>query len=444
MCPPSPTTKEGARGSTPPTGRQHCQPQQPQAPICAGEAGAGGSGSAEKKSFEPYHAKSVPKPENLGASARQGHVSKGPITTMMLRNIPNKYAQSTLMEEIDEMGFGGTYDFFYLPMDVHNRSNVGYAFINFTTPDDAHHFHCLFKEHRFRTHQSRKISSVSAAHVQGLDANLRHFENRAVTHARNDQYRPVVLQGNKRIDFDEAVAGAAARGAAAKGGSDRSAKDGGGFGGARGARAAASPESPGAGRGPRAAKVPTPKKAPPQVAAAFPAHVDFVDALCGYLLSRQTSTESTADGGSVAPPPGLEADSARGARTAQSPLAEQQANWARQTSAPPNFRYGAPEEDGVATPLVPFDVATITSATAGVVAALAGARYRAHSAGGSACGGPALPSADLPAYVPLPSIPSISKLFVGCGLDDDDHGDALDTDARAPAAGGGAGVGPEC
>ena len=106
---------------------------------------------------------------------------------MMLRNIPNKYTQNTLLQEIDDLGFSGTYDFFYLPMDMHNRSNVGYAFINFMKPADAARFHDVFSEHHFQRFQSRKISSVCTAHVQGLMENLRHFENRAVTHARNDQ-----------------------------------------------------------------------------------------------------------------------------------------------------------------------------------------------------------------------------------------------------------------
>ena len=53
----------------------------------------------------------------------------------MLRNIPNRYSQVSLLEEIDQEGFKGTYDFFYLPMDTQNRTNVGYAFINFMTPE---------------------------------------------------------------------------------------------------------------------------------------------------------------------------------------------------------------------------------------------------------------------------------------------------------------------
>jgi len=163
-------------------------------------------GAAPKKNFQPYHAQSVPKSENLEANAFSRATTGEPITTMMLRNIPNKYTQNTLLQEVDDLGFAQTYDFFYLPMDVHNRSNVGYAFINFLCPTDAERFRQTFSDHRFQRFQSRKISSVCTAHVQGLDQNLRHFENRAVTHARNDQYRPIVLRGNCRVDFEEAVA----------------------------------------------------------------------------------------------------------------------------------------------------------------------------------------------------------------------------------------------
>mmetsp|Transcript_135882 Transcript_135882/g.344016 ORF Transcript_135882/g.344016 Transcript_135882/m.344016 type:complete len:426 (+) Transcript_135882:110-1387(+) len=162
----------------------------------------------QRKSFLPYHSQTVPKYENLSAVNGLG---EQPVTTMMLRNIPNRYTQNTLLEEIDNFGFFGSYDFFYLPMDVHNRSNVGYAFINFLAPTDAERFRRVFGDHRFQKFQSRKISSVCSAHVQGIDENLKHFENRAVTHARNDQYRPIVFKGNQRVDFEEAVAEVKAR-----------------------------------------------------------------------------------------------------------------------------------------------------------------------------------------------------------------------------------------
>lgn len=170
------------------------------------------SSSQQRKSFfQPHHAQFVPKSVNLEAQAHDCSIDGTPITTMMLRNIPNKYTQNTLLQEIDSLGFAATYDFFYLPMDVHNRSNVGYAFINFELPQMAACFQRIFSDHRFQRFHSRKIGSVCAAHVQGLDKNLRHFENRAVVQARNDQYRPIVWMGRVRIDFEDAVAQAKAR-----------------------------------------------------------------------------------------------------------------------------------------------------------------------------------------------------------------------------------------
>jgi len=50
-------------------------------------------------------------------------------TTLMIKNIPNKYTQKMLLAAVDEQ-FKGTYDFFYLPIDFKNKCNVGYAFIN--------------------------------------------------------------------------------------------------------------------------------------------------------------------------------------------------------------------------------------------------------------------------------------------------------------------------
>mmetsp|Transcript_49725 Transcript_49725/g.160765 ORF Transcript_49725/g.160765 Transcript_49725/m.160765 type:complete len:350 (-) Transcript_49725:98-1147(-) len=167
--------------------------------------------SPARRTFTPYHSQSVPKSENLQANLMGRPAANQTTTTLMLRNIPNKYTQNSLMEEIDSCGFKATYDFFYLPMDVHNRSNVGYAFINFTDPADAERFRGVFIEHRFQKIHSRKVSSVCCGHVQGLDENLKHFENRAVTHSKNDQYRPVVLQAGERLDFEVAVAEAKSR-----------------------------------------------------------------------------------------------------------------------------------------------------------------------------------------------------------------------------------------
>jgi hypothetical protein len=56
-----------------------------------------------------------------------------PRTTLMIKNIPNKYTSKMLLAAIDE-NHRGTYDFIYLPIDFKNKCNVGYEFINMTSP----------------------------------------------------------------------------------------------------------------------------------------------------------------------------------------------------------------------------------------------------------------------------------------------------------------------
>merc|ERR1711865_708565 len=63
-------------------------------------------------------------------------------TTIMVRNIPNRYTREGLIEDLQE--FRGKFDFFYLPMDLSAHSNVGYAFINFVKANDLITFYNKF------------------------------------------------------------------------------------------------------------------------------------------------------------------------------------------------------------------------------------------------------------------------------------------------------------
>lgn len=112
-------------------------------------------------------------------------------TTLMIRNIPNHYTQRQLIAELDDLGFAGTFDFLYIPLDKGTMSNVGYAFVNFVEPSNAEKCMASFQGYRFRRH--RKIAAVSVAHIQGLEANLQHYEHAAVNTAKLKQRRPVIM-----------------------------------------------------------------------------------------------------------------------------------------------------------------------------------------------------------------------------------------------------------
>ena len=63
----------------------------------------------------------------------------------MLKNIPVKFSQKTMLELID-LKFNGSYDYFYLPMDLKTQGSVGFAFINFVHPACIMRFFREFQE----------------------------------------------------------------------------------------------------------------------------------------------------------------------------------------------------------------------------------------------------------------------------------------------------------
>mmetsp|Transcript_1500 Transcript_1500/g.3257 ORF Transcript_1500/g.3257 Transcript_1500/m.3257 type:complete len:385 (-) Transcript_1500:320-1474(-) len=122
-------------------------------------------------------------------------IEKENITTLMVRNIPNMYTRSMLMEELDSVGFEGEYDFIYLPMDKSTQWNVGYAFVNFITPSVAVRVVKELTNYAFQCyeHGSGKVAQISIAHIQGLERNLEYYSNTAVQCARIQTYRPLAL-----------------------------------------------------------------------------------------------------------------------------------------------------------------------------------------------------------------------------------------------------------
>ena len=129
-------------------------------------------------------------------------------TSLMVRNIPNKYTQHMLLSEFEENGHGpGVIDFFYLPIDFKNRCNRGYAFINFVDYKDILAFHRLYFGKHWRTFNSDKICDITYARIQGKEAMLKRFENSALME-KDDEYKPLVFVSDgpkkgKRLPFPD-------------------------------------------------------------------------------------------------------------------------------------------------------------------------------------------------------------------------------------------------
>jgi len=137
----------------------------------------------------------VPKPKNL--KELYGATQSG-FTTIMVRNLPNRYKQRDFVEELTLLGLpAGTWDFLYVPVDTHTNSSVGYAFVNFVSTEIAQHAMQIFDQYRWRRFrkQTSKPAAVNKAHIQGLANNLDHFSRTAIKDAKVKQHRPLVLAG---------------------------------------------------------------------------------------------------------------------------------------------------------------------------------------------------------------------------------------------------------
>lgn len=115
-------------------------------------------------------------------------------TTIMVRNVPNKYSQQLLLNEINT-AHKGKYDFFYLPIDFKNKCNVGYAFINFIDPKSIIPFFKEFNGQRWHNFNSEKVCAISYARIQGRQSMISRFSNSSLME-KDGEYRPLLFHSS--------------------------------------------------------------------------------------------------------------------------------------------------------------------------------------------------------------------------------------------------------
>lgn len=113
-------------------------------------------------------------------------------TTLMIKNIPNKYSQKMLLAAVDER-HKGTYDFFYLPIDFKNKCNVGYAFINFMNCKSLIPFYEEFNNQKWEKFNSEKKCEITYARIQGKQALIQHFQNSSLMNYEDKKCRPIIF-----------------------------------------------------------------------------------------------------------------------------------------------------------------------------------------------------------------------------------------------------------
>lgn len=121
------------------------------------------------------------------------------VTTIMFRNIPLKYTRDTLLEDMDQRGFKGSYDFFYLPIDFGTKFSVGYAFINFVSEAEVARFKKVYQGLQLAS-DSAKVCEICPAKVQGKDRNVEVYRNSAVM-LMEESYHPAIFDNGVKQVF---------------------------------------------------------------------------------------------------------------------------------------------------------------------------------------------------------------------------------------------------
>lgn len=114
-------------------------------------------------------------------------------TSLMIRNIPNKYTQQEFINEINShRELRDKFDFFYLPIDFKNKCNIGYCFLNVGSCVDIVDFYQIFNNRVWTKYNSDKVCLISYAKIQGKESLVNRFKNSSLM-KKHYEFRPLLF-----------------------------------------------------------------------------------------------------------------------------------------------------------------------------------------------------------------------------------------------------------
>ena len=128
------------------------------------------------------------KSEDIKANKKQNSIYEinfnkieaDPRTTLMIKNIPNKFTKELMLNMINK-NYRGSFNFFHLPIDYNNNCNMGYAFINFLKNSFVKDFYLEYNNKRWNLFHSEKVCEIKYARYQGFDyhKNIKKYNAKA-------------------------------------------------------------------------------------------------------------------------------------------------------------------------------------------------------------------------------------------------------------------------
>lgn len=126
-------------------------------------------------------------------------------TTVMMRNLPETFTRTTLLDLLSAEGFFGRFDFIYVPFDFKRHFNLGYALINMVSPSEAQRFSKHFDGfEKWKSSSDLPCVVVWSNPHQGLSTHVERYRNSPVMHESvPEQWRPMLFKHGVAVPFPE-------------------------------------------------------------------------------------------------------------------------------------------------------------------------------------------------------------------------------------------------
>jgi len=146
-------------------------------------------------------ARQPPKTRNFALHYEMSGVNQDAITTLMFRRLPANLTQKALVKKLKEIDLDGSFDFLHVPVEPRSMRNIGFAFVNFV--DVASAQKCMVDLPAGCAMRGGKPLEVGVAHLQGFDANVKHYETTVVGKSSLRRRRPLILPKGVVAKLDE-------------------------------------------------------------------------------------------------------------------------------------------------------------------------------------------------------------------------------------------------
>lgn len=126
-------------------------------------------------------------------------------TTIMLKNTPPSFVRSYLLDTLDSFGFGGQYDFVYVPTDLETSDSLGSAVVNMTTNAAATDVMTEFQSwDGWKAMDPDRDVEVTWSIEQGFENHIVRYRNSDVMHESvPEEFRPILFNDGSTIPFPE-------------------------------------------------------------------------------------------------------------------------------------------------------------------------------------------------------------------------------------------------